>query len=58
MERVHPGEVALALEEGLGRVNLEWEGVALEQVQVLEENASVQNAERLSPMKQEHHAPL
>jgi hypothetical protein len=43
---------------------LEWvdlareEWVAPEQVQALEENAGVQNAERLLLMKSEHPAPL
>jgi hypothetical protein len=59
MERVHLGEVALVLEEGVDRVDLEWEeGGAPNLAQVLAENACVQNVGRLSLMKQEHHATL
>jgi hypothetical protein len=54
-ERVHPGEVVqeqAEVPEWVDLVGEEW--VAREQVQALEENASVQNAERLPPMKLGH----
>jgi len=59
MERVHLGEV---VQEQVGVqewVDLVWEGRGdPERVQALGENACVQSAERLSLMKQEHHATL
>jgi hypothetical protein len=59
MERVHPGEVALVLEEGLDRVDLEWEeGVALEQVQAQQGNVYVLNAAPSSLMKSGFPAPI
>jgi hypothetical protein len=55
MELVHPGEVVREQEEVEGKVDHEWDGwAALLQVQALEENACVQNAERLLLMRSEH----
>jgi hypothetical protein len=55
MERVHPGEVVQEQVEVLVWVGLVWEEwAAQEQVQALEENVSVQNAERLLLMKLGH----
>ena len=59
MERVHLGVVALEAAEVLEWVAHEaeeWEAPG--QVQALEENACVQNAERLLLMKQERPATL
>ena len=59
MERVHLGVAALEAAEVLewvGHEEEEWEAPG--QVQALEENACVQNAERLSLMKPEHPVTL
>ena len=58
-ELVHPGGVVQEQGEAQEWVDLvreEW--VAPEQVQALEENACVQNAERLLLMKSEHPVTL
>jgi ribonuclease D len=55
MELVHPGEVAreqVKVQEWAGLVGEEW--VVRELVQDREENARVQNAERLFLMRSEH----
>jgi hypothetical protein len=58
-EQVHRGEVARGQAEVREWVDLEeGEWVVPEPVQDQEEIACVQNAERLSPMKQERRATL
>jgi len=55
----HPGVVVREQAEVLEWVDREGEGwMAPEQVQALEENVCVQNAERLLLMKQERRATL
>jgi hypothetical protein len=59
MELVHPGEVVREQEEVEGKVDHEWDGwAAPKQGQALEENACVQNVERLLLMKPEHPVTL
>jgi hypothetical protein len=58
-ELVHPGRVVQALAEVLEEVDLgEEEWAAPGQVQVLEENACVQNAELSHLMRSEFPAPI
>ena len=59
MELAHPGEVVQEQAEVREWVDLAWEEwMVPEQVQDQEEIACVQNAERLSLMKQERRATL